>query len=397
MSIFARRARYAVLAAVAISLAGACSDVGDNTAAPSGSDGGDDATLGVDATAPLETGTQQPGDDTTTPAGDSVSQNPPTPDSSASDDVAQEQDSMNSMEQETSMLESGEPESGAPESGAPDTGIDATIEDSGPDGEIGDVGVDHSIIDAGPDSTVEPEAGVDAGHEAGPDASGGPDASPDAGHDAGGGGGLVPCTSAGQTGCVSCNGSSGGVCTADQAYFVEKDITQGKATAAGPDPAGSCYACLLSNFCIDSPSRHVSGVECGDFAGGSFTNGSGASVNATTVCHTLLEALTTPTGDSCVFGNAGVGNDTFCYCGTGGYGTGSSAGPTACSAAPASSLNGVDVAAELAGFASTAPGTNLNNYNSDATQPSAVANALAECARGVGTSLDTAACQSCFQ
>ncbi len=211
---------------------------------------------------------------------------------------------------------------------------------------------------------------------------------------------LSPCTHAGQANCVSCTGSTGGTCTADEAFFVQKDITQNKVTApvaaTGTYPAASCYACLLSHSCVDSPSHHVSGVECGDFTG-NFTNGSGASVPAASTCQTLLHDLVDPAKDACLFGNSGVGNDTFCYCGTGGYGTGSGAGPTTCSAAAAAALNGVDTTDELAGFGSTTPGTNLNNYNSDSAEPSAVANAFAECARGGGTTVATAACPVCLQ
>jgi hypothetical protein len=211
---------------------------------------------------------------------------------------------------------------------------------------------------------------------------------------------LQPCTVAGQTGCVSCTGSTNGVCTADEAFFVAKDITQNKVTApiaaTGTYPTASCYACLVNHSCVDSPTHHVAGVECDDFTG-NFTNGSGASVPAAATCQAVLHDLTNASKDACVFGNAGVGNDTFCYCGTGGYGTGSGAGPTACAAAPAASMNGTDITDELAGFGSTSPGTNLGNYNSDATEPSAVANALAECARGSGTTVATAACAPCFQ
>jgi hypothetical protein len=402
MRVFGKGSPRATFALLAISLASACSDVGDNTAAPPGMDGGDDTTIGPDATSTSDdTGTQPPGSDAMNPADDSSGQNP-TPESGfGSDDVGEVPDSVGPTEQETGM-----PESGEPEAGAPDTGIDATIEDSGPDVEVADVGIDQGIVDAGLDSTIEQEGGVDAGHDAGHDAGfdAGVDASTDAGHDSGGG--LGPCTTSGQTGCVSCTGSTGGLCTTDEAFYVEKDINEGNVTAPvaakGTYPASSCYACLLTNGCIDSPSHHVGGVECDDFKG-NFTNGSGASVPAASTCLQLVKDLLDGSKNSCLLGqpsgsSSTIGNDTFCYCGPGGYGTGANQGLQNCQNASASAVNGVDLTDEVAGFSSTVPGTNLGNYNSDPTEPSAIANLLAECARGsTGTSIATSTCPLCLQ
>jgi hypothetical protein len=226
-------------------------------------------------------------------------------------------------------------------------------------------------------------------------------------------GGLDPCTTSGQTGCVSCTGSTGGVCTADEAFYVLKDIIQGVVTApiAPTDtyPASSCYACLLTNGCIDSRSHHVSGVECSDLTG-NFTDGLGETATAASTCFTLVKDLLDGTKNSCLFGEAAngssVGNDTFCYCGTGGYGpAGPNQGLANCKQAAPLALNGTDVADESAGFSSTVPNTNLGNYNSDfgpgsGNEPSAVANDLAECARGNGasvTSIATSTCPLCLK
>src|SRR5262249_2811608 len=152
-----------------------------------------------------------------------------------------------------------------------------------------------------------------------------------------------------------------GVCSSDQQFFVQKDITKGAVTApvapTGTYPANSCYACLLNNSCIDSPSHHVSKVQCDDFTG-NFTNGTG-SVPAAATCFTLLQDLFNPAKNSCLFGqpNGGgtIGNDTFCYCGAGGYGTGANQGISNCQIASAAAVNGIDVADEVAGFSSTTP------------------------------------------
>jgi hypothetical protein len=217
---------------------------------------------------------------------------------------------------------------------------------------------------------------------------------------------LQPCTATGQANCVACTGSTGGVCTHDQQFFVQKDITLGKVTApvapTGTYPAASCYACLLTNGCVDSPSRHVSKVQCDDFTG-NFMNGT-ASVPAASTCFKVVQDLFNGTGgnNSCLFGQPNgtstIGNDTFCYCGAGGYGTGANQGLANCQNASASAVNGTDEVDEVAGFSSTTPGTNLGNYNSDPTEPSAVANALAECARGSSaTSVATELCPVCLQ
>jgi hypothetical protein len=80
-------------------------------------------------------------------------------------------------------------------------------------------------------------------------------------------GGLVPCTTAGQMGCVSCPGNAfsdgGGVCSPTEALFVQHDIDLGVATEAGADPMGSCYQCLLKKLALDDLIGDM-GNECHD-------------------------------------------------------------------------------------------------------------------------------------
>ena len=112
---------------------------------------------------------------------------------------------------------------------------------------------------------------------------------------------LVPCTSAGQTGCVSCQGSSGGVCTATEAAFVTYDISAGYATVAGPDPAAGCYTCLVSKLGLDATTNPLSGdLECDDLTG---TGDTGSAD-----CLATLDCII---GSSCATVATNV-----CYCGT---------------------------------------------------------------------------------
>ncbi len=92
---------------------------------------------------------------------------------------------------------------------------------------------------------------------------------------------LVPCTDAGQTGCVGCSGNTadtvdGGVplCTPTEAQFVALDIERGLITDAGRAPSyvaparidggiQSCYACLQGKQCLDDNLGDM-GSECED-------------------------------------------------------------------------------------------------------------------------------------
>jgi hypothetical protein len=88
-------------------------------------------------------------------------------------------------------------------------------------------------------------------------------------------GALAPCTAAGQTNCVRCDGWASGVCSQTEAALVRYDIAKRRVTAAGPeksDPGNAyskepCYECLMHNGCLDDgPPLGDRGHECGDFA-----------------------------------------------------------------------------------------------------------------------------------
>jgi hypothetical protein len=126
---------------------------------------------------------------------------------------------------------------------------------------------------------------------------------------------LAPCTATNTSNCVQCQGSTGGTCTATEAYFVGRDIALGAVTAAGPDNGpNSCYACLFNNSCLDSAPAPVglgtTGKECGDnVAPNAFVNGTN-SAECTSLISCIVGASdgTTPT---CA--TSGVAT---CYCGT---------------------------------------------------------------------------------
>jgi hypothetical protein len=119
---------------------------------------------------------------------------------------------------------------------------------------------------------------------------------------------LAPCTT-GTAGCVQCQGNAvgtgnnGGLCSATEQQFVAHDISTGKATAPGPDPSGSCYACLLGGGCLDDTQFADTGHECED----PVTTGTAAQCEAVISC--IL-------GSSCAASSVGT-----CYCGTAGIST----------------------------------------------------------------------------
>jgi len=243
-------------------------------------------------------------------------------------------------------MEAGRPEAAQPEASGPETGagfdatVDATVEDA-TTGTQDASPQDASSGDA--DATVEASAGDDAEAdstivEAAADAQDGgsdaqdatADAAGDVAAESGGGadaseaaGGLVPCTTAGQTGCVPCSGSTGGICSATEAIFVQMDIDAGTASADGG--GNGCYQCLLQFSCLDWPAHHVTDRECEDLGGVTFSAGNGTSGDSTTLCLDTMSCVAGATGQSCALDTNGP---TFCYCGTGGFGTGSNAGPT---------------------------------------------------------------------
>jgi hypothetical protein len=335
----AARDRSSACAFVAILLVFAgCTDVGDTTpGTPTDSGGGSDVTVNEGSA----------GDD----AGDAnepeTSMEASSPADAGGDDSTVEDASRGS--------ETGAPDAGGHETGGEDAGPDATLDGGPPDAGAPDTG--------GPDTGL-PE--LDAATEA---------ASPDTG--GGGGGGLVPCTSAAQTGCVGCYGSTGNVCTATEASFLALDIAAGRITMAGAAPDDSedgpvsCYSCLVDFGCLDSPSGHVTGKECEDLTG-NFTNGSGASVPAAATCEAVVSCITGPTGQGCAANSQGI---NYCYCGSGG-------GPSSqCEGTNASMVNGACIDPIVAGtsYAKTDAANILSFYGAKTT-PSGVANNIFTCA-----------------
>jgi hypothetical protein len=280
-----------------------CSDVGGNFPGA-----GQDGAMG-DGTLPEEASAEDDASDAASTVDSTVVA---AQDSSSSPDDTGFTPDVESIQEETgSPQEAGEVAlDGAQESGSPDTGTaqqDATIaEDAGGDASVVDAqGV--GAVDAGGAEDVAVETGT---HDAGSDAaSEGADAGHDAGtgHDAAtesGGGGLAPCTAAGQTGCVKCQGNetgtgaNGGLCTPTEAALVQLDIAAGIAKTAGDDPDDGCYSCLFNAACLDDTAYTDKNHECGD----PLTVGTAAECIATLSC-----ILSTSCASAVV--NA-------CYCGT---------------------------------------------------------------------------------
>jgi hypothetical protein len=191
---------------------------------------------------------------------------------------------------------------------------------------------------------------------------------------------LLPCTTPGQEDCIQCSGSTGGICTPTEAVLVQLDISSGKATAPGPDPAGSCYQCLLGFGCIDSPSHHFTGLECGDFTG-RFKAGNGFMGQKQDICVDTLKCVLGPQGKGCENDVNGV---VHCYCGT--DGTSHSVTGLYC-AAHGSSVNGPCLVPETNG--SRFPPTNSSDItlgftDTSGANPSGIANALVACASSNG-------------
>jgi hypothetical protein len=374
------------LLAIAVVLgfaAAGCSDVGDSSALPdnqavgSQGDAGDltvDAT--VDVSEPGEGGVvatlegAAPGDASAsgTPAPGVDAQQAAAPQDAGVADVGSPNEPGDST-----ISDTGRPD--AEEAGAADSMVaDASEETEPQDARSQDAG----LLDAGPQDAAVADAGArdSASQDATSDS-----ASTGGGGDASQGGSLVPCTAPGQTGCVSCPGTSDGVCGPTAALFVQKDINAGVATMAGPDDGGmaGCYQCLLGGSCIDAPKRHVTSVGCEDLTG-SFTNGAGASVPATATCLATL-ACVIDMGAACALNSNGL---SFCYCGASG------GAPTVC-ASHGTAANGACLATEATGFsfASTDGNDILLNFT-DTTEPSGQANNIAACALSNG-------CNQCLQ
>jgi hypothetical protein len=241
-----------------------------------------------------------------------------------------------------------------------------------------------AIVEAGADAGADTGSGADAtSSDTGTDT--GAETSADAGTtDSGGGteaaaGPLVPCTTAGQTNCVSCGGNSlttgplaNGLCTPTEAYFVQHDINRGVATAAGNDPAHSCYDCLFQNTCIDDTHFNDTGRECED----SVIVGPGATASANaTLCGSVISCIlgsATATAENCASANV-----ADCYCGTAPV-----LGTCGGSASAANGVCDTTIAAAL-GFP-VADGTDNLAQFTTGTVAGGVANQIFNCAQGGG-------------
>jgi hypothetical protein len=277
------------------------------------------------------------------------------------------------------------------------TGVDTGVEnEAGADSEAADSGLDSSaaedaadsatVHDTGTwmDSTVEMDSAVDtgtavhdtgttevdSGADTGSEMEAGRDSAADTGTGADaseGGATLVPCTTAGQTNCVQCDGwsmgtgANGGLCTPAEAILVQHDIDKGYATAAGPEsttgPVFPCYECLLAGGCLDDSAFGDKGKECGDPLSG----------GTEAACLTTLTCLV---GSGC----ASTGVST-CFCGTAGV-------ATACQGDPAPGpINGkcaTQIAAGL-GFP-VSDGTDNTKQLTNTTLASGMADQILQCA-----------------
>ncbi|HEY2511516.1 MAG TPA: hypothetical protein VGI39_11695 [Polyangiaceae bacterium] len=198
---------------------------------------------------------------------------------------------------------------------------------------------------------------VDAGTDSG--SSTGTDAGADTGADTGSTAPLAPCTSAGQANCVACSGSAGGLCSATQALFVQKDITGGQVTGTTLS-AGSCYSCLLNAGCLDDVTFNDQGNECSDVPATSPVD-AGSSTEAQLCLNTI----------SCVVGSQCASSDvSICFCGPTNAGN-------ACQTA--ANPNGACFNQEVTGLGTSVNATVLKNYT-DKTRPAGMANQIFACA-----------------
>jgi hypothetical protein len=382
-----------VAALVVASVVAGCSDVGDDAAPNPPAVVGDDGTIdqaldsGTSSDASVEAVQEGAG-------GPSAADDAPGPDAPAaeasegetSEDATASSDGAEDVGLATSAVESGADstavQGGDGEADAPDAPVlEPAPEASVADGAVREAGDDATTHDGGGD-VVEagvPEAAVVDASDAAPDAA--VDAS--AADASEGGGSLVPCTVAGQQGCVQCQGNltgtgaNGGLCSQTDALFVSYDIRKGFATAPGPDPDDSCYACLVNGGALDDTETPDVGLECEDLTG-SFTAGDGFTGSAVDIC---LATLGCVLEQDCALGAAGgVSN---CYCGPGG-GT-----PSVC-LSHGSATNGACKTQEADGFLGQPNDavTILDNYN-NLSQPSGKANQFFVFANGT--------CDQCLQ
>jgi hypothetical protein len=333
-------------------LASACSDVGDDSAIPPGG--------GVDA------GEGEPGRPDTGSSGDAsvadVSLDVGTHEDVVGADTGlgaeagpTESGAMDSPA-DTTVEETGAADTGVIETGTADTGVEetGTADTSVPDAVGADTGADAAdgSGDAGADATVDAGAQDTGGADAGGDVA--MEAEAEAG-------GLVPCTVAGQTGCVLCqhnaNTVNPGVCTPTEAILVQHDIQRGLATAPGNDPVDSCYGCLNAKHLLDDDVADT-GNECED----PLTTGTAAECHAALSC--ILDSGSGTAGSSCA---GQVVNN--CYCGPAAPGS-------ACNTA-GSSVNGACASQIAAGLGfPVSDNTNILKNFEDQTRASGIATSI---------------------
>jgi len=314
-----------------------CSDVGDSSAVPEDS-GAPDA---ADVNAPLVLDGASPGTDSAAPP-DSA----PSVVDAAGDDAA--------------GPEAGGDDAAVPEAGGDDASGGDSGTDAGQDATTEAGSQDAGGEDSGSgDATVPTDSGSDTGTTT-DGASGG-----DSGGDAGGG--LVPCTTKGQTGCVKCQANDGEqgtspnadqVCTPTEAALVAHDIASGLATAPGPDPDGSCYACAALAGCLDDSQFGDTGHECEDVAG---APGAGE-CEATIAC--ILQS-------SCAADSVST-----CYCGS------APVSGTCAAVGSSNAANGACKAVEATGLGLAATdGLDVLKSFTSTTLPAGVANNIFQCAQ----------------
>ncbi len=167
------------------------------------------------------------------------------------------------------------------------------------------------------------------------------------------------CTFPGQTGCVPCSGSPGGICTPTEIAFIQQDMT------------GGCYACLLTAGCLDSADAGLSGNECDDLMGDAVSGPSAGAWKPSLCSGTISCILASSCADPVV---------TDCYCG--------SAVGAACLTPGAA--NGACLTAETSGLETTDPHATAATTFTSKSLAAGVANAIFACAA-------SAHCSTCLE
>ncbi len=173
-----------------------------------------------------------------------------------------------------------------------------------------------------------------------------------------------PCNATGPNS-VQCNGNAnGGVCTAEEALFVAKDIAagllvSGQLKTTGGNAAESCYECLLANQCLNDAAGD-NGQECGDVAANAPT------LNNENGPQACLDVINCTIANACATSNPDLPG---CYCGSTATGTCVTTGPAL----------GPCVNVETNGLNTTTPGTVNTSYTSVGL-PAGVANVVFACA-----------------